>query len=86
MCSRDDVVTVRRCSICGQEYFGGLGHPGCSGFPKQASVPEPKPKLLICDGCNVRPPFEHRCHGDRAFVRGEATGKSCQCEDCSMPF
>ena len=44
--------------------------------------------LLICDGCNVRPPFEHRCHQNRAFVNGESTGKSCQCPDCfeSFPF
>lgn len=37
---------------------------------------------LICDGCNVRTPWEHRCHGERAQVRGEPTGKRCQCAEC----
>lgn len=37
---------------------------------------------VICDGCNVRPPFEHRCHGQRSVVRGEQTDKKCQCPDC----
>lgn len=26
----------------------------------------------ICDGCNVREPWEHRCHGE-----------PCQCEECA---
>lgn len=26
---------------------------------------------MICDGCNVREPWEHRCHG-----------KPCPCEEC----
>ena len=86
MCWRDDIVETRYCSACGQEYYGDLGHRGCPGFPKQATISKSEPKLLICDGCNVRAPFEHRCHGDRAFVNGEATGKPCQCEDCFLPF
>ena len=42
--------------------------------------------LLICDGCAVQSPFEHRCHGNMAFEHGEPTGKSCQCPDCSESF
>lgn len=37
---------------------------------------------LICDGCNVRPPWEHRCHEGNAWVRGEKTGRPCQCDEC----
>ncbi len=40
--------------------------------------------LTICDGCNVRPPFEHRCHGSRAVVRGEQTGEPCRCVECFL--
>ena len=40
-------------------------------------------QLYICDGCNVRAPFEHRCHEDRPMVRGEiAFGWTCECELC----
>lgn len=41
--------------------------------------------VTICDGCNVREPFEHRCHGSRMQVRGENVIGACQCEDCK-PF
>src|SRR3989344_9252547 len=36
-------------------------------------------QVTICDGCKVRKPFEHRCHGSRSMVRGEQSGKPCQC-------
>lgn len=26
--------------------------------------------LIVCDGCNIREPWEHRCHG-----------KNCQCDN-----
>jgi hypothetical protein len=39
-------------------------------------------KPLLCDGCNVSVPFEHRCHGRNAFVRGERTGQPCECSEC----
>lgn len=37
----------------------------------------------ICDGCFGPPEgvFEHKCHGLHATVRGDATGKPCECED-----
>ncbi|MDP3999650.1 MAG: hypothetical protein Q8P76_03615 [bacterium] len=39
--------------------------------------------MTICDGCNVNAPFEHRCHGDRAFINGERKPfKSCECPIC----
>jgi hypothetical protein len=37
---------------------------------------------IICDGCNVHGVWEHRCHGDRARVRDEPTGKPCECREC----
>ena len=37
---------------------------------------------VICDGCNVRGNWEHRCHGARSVVQGEQTNKQCQCPDC----
>jgi hypothetical protein len=37
----------------------------------------------LCDGCNVRPPWEHRCHGSSATVRGESTGRPCSCDECN---
>lgn len=37
---------------------------------------------IICDGCNVRGSWEHRCHGRKSVVQGEQTGKQCQCPDC----
>lgn len=33
----------------------------------------------LCDGCNVREPFEHRCHGDDG-------GRSCECPECVVAF
>lgn len=37
---------------------------------------------IICDGCNVRDPFEHRCHGSNSYVRGERVGLPCECWQC----
>lgn len=39
-------------------------------------------KIVVCDGCRVKFPFEHRCHGENAFVLGFATGKPCECPTC----
>jgi hypothetical protein len=39
---------------------------------------------IICDGCNVRPPFEHRCHGNRSVIAGKHTGQTCECKDCHL--
>lgn len=33
----------------------------------------PKKKVHCCDGCNVNPPWEHRCHGENC----ECTQLSC---------
>ncbi len=38
--------------------------------------------IIICDGCNVREPFEHRCHGYSSVVYGEQTNKICGCREC----
>jgi hypothetical protein len=37
---------------------------------------------IICDGCNVNPLWEHRCHGARSVVQGEQINRQCQCPDC----
>lgn len=29
MCWRDDIVTRRRCIMCGGHYYGDLGHRNC---------------------------------------------------------
>lgn len=35
----------------------------------------------LCDGCDVREPFEHRCHGsDGAWM----DGRSCECPECGQ--
>ena len=39
---------------------------------------------IICDGCNVKPPFEHRCHGNRSVIAGKHTGQTCECKDCHL--
>jgi hypothetical protein len=37
----------------------------------------------ICDGCNVRPPHEHRCHEDNIMIFGERhPGVKCRCKSC----
>ncbi|MEE9337249.1 MAG: hypothetical protein V3U87_04150 [Methylococcaceae bacterium] len=35
MCSRDEIVEYRHCYQCGEEYYGNLGHRGCSGRAKE---------------------------------------------------
>ena len=47
--------------------------------------PKTRPRR-ICDGCNVRAPWEHRCHGNRMRVGGEAVEGSCECEECSCTW
>lgn len=39
--------------------------------------------ILLCDGCRVNPPHEHRCHEEWPQVNGEPQpGKKCECEIC----
>ncbi|HAG27773.1 TPA: hypothetical protein DCG61_03255 [Patescibacteria group bacterium] len=36
---------------------------------------------IICDGCNVHEPYEHRCHGaDQISIGGEIHAGPCGCE------
>lgn len=44
----------------------------------------PAQEAVLCDGCNVRGCFEHRCHNGsgRVMVRGERSDKRCQCPTC----
>lgn len=51
MCSRDDEVSSRWCPMCGQEYYGDLGHRNCPGRPssggQQDKLPEPEPPCVM---------------------------------------
>jgi len=38
---------------------------------------------LICDGCRVRWPHEHRCHRGRMQIQGEPVAGWCACPDCA---
>jgi hypothetical protein len=40
------------------------------------------PNLVICDGCNVALPHEHRCHGENAQMAGMPVNKPCNCPIC----
>lgn len=39
---------------------------------------------ILCDGCNVREPHEHRCHGKEGpiTVQGDRMNAGCECQDC----
>jgi hypothetical protein len=83
MCWRDDVVAVRYCSTCGQEYYGDLGHRGCPGPRVKAQVPV-KPAPELCDECKVGP-SPHKCKFWLVKATKEKAGKICECE-CTPPF
>lgn len=36
----------------------------------------------ICDGCNVRDGWEHRCHIHNIVIKGEFTKHDCECDFC----
>ncbi len=46
MCWRDDIVTDRWCSVCGQHYFGDLGHHGCPRWLKRKKEESSKKKTV----------------------------------------
>lgn len=42
-------------------------------------------RVKLCDGCAVRKPWEHRCHGLDApeiVVHGERVRGPCECSEC----
>ena len=43
-------------------------------------------KAIICDGCNVRKPWEHRCHREHALVMDKSANHRCECADCFVVF
>lgn len=49
---------------------GTNGYQPPAGGPRLYLIVELE-AAAICDGCNVRPPWEHRCHG-----------QPCPCNDC----
>ena len=46
------------------------------------SVLHPGVELIICDGCNVREPHEHRCHRFPITRFGVKMSKACECLAC----
>lgn len=47
------------------------------------SLPENQQQLMICDGCNVNKPWEHRCHGIEKIARfGDILPTACECPEC----
>ncbi len=44
--------------------------------------------LILCDGCNVRKGWEHRCHNvgfvSYIMVKGERHYHRCDCQECNM--
>lgn len=48
MCWRDDLSHTRHCIMCGEKYFGPLGHLGCPGWreppPEEKEEEESKAK------------------------------------------
>lgn len=58
--------------IC-QDYIDGRHAHARSLWPEA---------LILCDGCRVQRPFEHRCHGEHSAIMGEQTGRRCECREC----
>ena len=89
MCWRDDIVTERYCSDCGQTYYGDLGHRGCSAHKREKSTPivwEDATKPWICGGCkNEQDIKTHECEVERESAPGQTRGRFCECE-CNAPF
>lgn len=47
------------------------------------ALEENQQHLVICDGCNVYKPHEHRCHGTEEIVRyGDILNVGCECPEC----
>ncbi len=69
------VYLLERCFGLPVEAIAAMG--GLKKRLEGGSEPE-----IICDGCNVRYPHEHRCHEDRPQVRGEHVFGTCSCPDC----
>lgn len=69
MCWRDDIVAYRWCIICGQKYYGDLGHRECPGFPKkppETSESEIKYNDRLCAKCGLSYYGDHfDCPADR---------------------
>ena len=64
--------------IRGVQEILSLKHPVDAIEFLMSAVVEP----IICDGCNVPPPREHRCHVSKSVIRGKQTNRQCQCPGC----
>lgn len=82
---------------CALFHWGPLVPEGKTGYfcapcfrqrgEDRDSGKEPTPLRIevMCDGCNVRGVFEHRCHGTNAQIHGEPTNRMCECPECNDP-
>lgn len=59
-------------------------HNGCGDLPEPLCDDECH-MAIVCDGCNVRGAYEHKCHGEFMQVGGEPTGRRCPCECTDDP-
>jgi hypothetical protein len=83
MCWRDDVPMMRVCSLCGEGYYGDLGHRGCPG-PRVKMAPPPPPEPELCSGCKD----QSEPHDCKVWVQKPLKGqrgKMCECP-CAPPF
>ena len=47
---------------------------------------KPTNSMVLCDGCNVKAPHEHRCHGSGPItVHGDRKEMACECIPCNNP-
>lgn len=59
-------------------------HVKKGGYGELAHVIRLTGGRIICDGCNVRGNWEHRCHGIEAVtVGGERVPLPCHCAPCA---
>lgn len=73
-----EIETTRQKISRAQEILG-LSVVGAVSFLMEVYIPAER--QVICDGCRVALPHEHRCHGRLARVGGEPSGP-CQCVEC----
>ncbi len=62
---------------------GALQCPSCGTETKLLTRATERKTPVICDGCAVRPPHEHKCHVQPIMVCGERTEVKCECPLCN---
>lgn len=83
-CIRSIVDACRRVAdralVAGQDDVAEMATATIKHLNMRAQEAAP----IICDGCNVRDGWEHKCHGKNAMVQGERTSKLCECRPCAF--